>query len=66
MKKAFMPITAIATCGFIMMMAIGWILNIVKLTKCDFEPSYKAEIIRIIGIPVSPVGMIAGYMDIGR
>lgn len=44
---------------------IGWILNIAKLTQCDFEPSYKAEIIRTIGI-LPPVGGIVGWMDIGK
>lgn len=44
----------------------GWGMNIYKLTKCDFEPSYKAEIIRGIGIIVAPVGSIVGYIDIGE
>jgi len=43
----------------------GWCLNIFKLTKCDFEKPYKAEIIRIIGI-VPPVGAITGWMDFGK
>jgi hypothetical protein len=42
----------------------GWIKNIVKLTKCDFEPSYKSEVLRIIGIPVAPMGVVIGYMDL--
>ena len=42
----------------------GWGLNIYKLTDCDFEAPYKAEIIRGIGIPFVPAGMIIGYMDI--
>ena len=46
--------------------SIGYGLNIVKLFGCDFEAPYKAEVIRIIGIPVAPVGMIAGYLDLGE
>ena len=45
---------------------IGWCINAYKLIKCDFEPSYKAEAIRAIGVVVMPVGGIAGYMDIGQ
>lgn len=47
--------------GFIF---IGWSANIYKLCKLDFEPSYKAEIIRGVGIVVFPMGVIIGYMDI--
>ncbi len=43
---------------------IGWGMNIYKLTKCDFEAPFKSEVIRIIGIPVVPVGMVVGYCKI--
>jgi|WetSurSiteA1Bulk_404760.scaffolds.fasta_scaffold57586_2 hypothetical protein len=42
---------------------IGWILNIVKLVKCDFKAPYKAEFIRVVGV-VSPISIITGYMKI--
>lgn len=42
----------------------GWGMNIHKLTKYDFKPSYEAEIIRLIGVFVAPIGVIAGYVDI--
>lgn len=41
----------------------GYILNIVKLCQTDFKPSYKEEIIRTVGIPFAPVGVIVGYID---
>ena len=41
----------------------GWIKNIVKLTRCDFEAPYKAEIIRVVGI-VPPVGAVVGWLNI--
>lgn len=40
----------------------GYFANIYKLTQLDFEPNYKAESIRIIGIPVVPLGVIAGFV----
>ena len=44
---------------------IGWVKNIIKLTRCDFEAPYKAEIIHGIGL-IPPVGMVTGWMDVGR
>jgi len=38
----------------------GYISNIVKLTSCDFKPSYKCEIIRGVGIALFPMGAILG------
>lgn len=43
----------------------GWGLNIKKFISSDFDESYKEEIIRGIGIPVAPVGIIVGFMTIG-
>lgn len=43
---------------------IGWIKNISKLIDCDFEPSYKTEVLRTVGIVVAPMGAIIGYMDL--
>lgn len=45
-------------------LATGWIVNVVKFTRCDFEPPYKAEVIRGICIFVVPAGVIAGYINI--
>ena len=42
----------------------GWFGNIYKLTKYDFDVPLKAEVIRCIGIPVFPIGIVLGYMDI--
>lgn len=43
----------------------GWLKNIIKLTRCDFEAPYKAEITYGIGL-IPPVGMVTGWMDVGR
>lgn len=50
---------------FIIVIGTGWVKNIIKLTECDFEPSYKAEVIHIIGV-IPPIGMIVGWMDFGK
>ncbi len=53
---------------FIIIVAFGsgWCVNIYKLTQCDFEPSYKAEIIRTIGVVVPVVGGVTGWMEFGK
>lgn len=43
----------------------GWCMSLYKLTQCDFEPSYKAEIIYGVGL-VTPISVITGWMDFGR
>ena len=44
---------------------IGWVKNLIKLTECDFESPYKAEVIHTLGlIPV--IGIFTGYMDFGK
>lgn len=31
----------------ILFLVIGFVLNLVQILRCDFEPPYKAEILRI-------------------
>lgn len=45
-------------------MAIGWSANIVKLARSDFHDGVSGmEVVRVIGIPVVPVGVVVGYME---
>ena len=44
---------------------IGYVLNIVKLCKCDFKPSYKAEIVHGLGV-VTGIGVVTGYINLGK
>ena len=50
--------------GFYILAVWGYIANIYKLTDCDFDKPYKAEVIRVVGIAVPPVGCITGFMHI--
>lgn len=43
----------------------GEFLCIYKFISCDFEPSYKAEIIYGVAM-VSGTGSILGYFDFGK
>ena len=51
---------------FTVLFLVGWVMNIVKFTQCDFEPVNKTEIVRGVCIFVAPVGAVIGYMDIGE
>lgn len=46
-------------------MIVGYIKCVVNLIQCDFEPSYKAEIIYGFGC-VTGAGSIIGYLDLGE
>jgi hypothetical protein len=40
----------------------GWVLNLVKLSSLDFEPPYKAEVFRVVGL-APPIGMVVGWFN---
>lgn len=42
----------------------GYVANIYKLTKCDFDTPLKAEVIRVAGIVIPPVGAVLGFVTI--
>ena len=42
----------------------GYVKNIVKLCRNDFESPYKSEIIRGVGVIVPIVGTCTGYMEL--
>ena len=44
----------------------SWPVNLIKFIGCDFKAPYKAEIIRGIGIPIVPVGVVAAYLPLGK
>ena len=49
--------------GLILAIIYGYCMNVFLLVKCDFEPPYKSEIIRTIGV-VTGLGIIFGYIEI--
>jgi hypothetical protein len=44
-------------------LATGYVMNVVKFVRLDFETPVKAEILRGIGI-FPPVGAVMGYIPI--
>jgi len=62
MKLGYILVPAIA---LTFALAIGYFMNIYKLTQLDFKEPYKAEVIRTIGI-IPIVGCFSGWVDIGE
>ncbi len=62
MKKflVFVFVFTVITVG-----VIGWIKNIIKLSECDFEKPYKAEVIHTVGL-VPVIGAVTGYLNVGK
>ena len=57
-----MPILIIILLVFV---GTGWVKNIIKLSECDFEAPYKAEIIHTVGLfPL--VGAVTGWLNLGK
>ena len=50
---------------FVVIAAVGWVKNLIKLADCDFEAPYKAEVIHTIGI-IPPIGAVTGWFDVGK
>jgi hypothetical protein len=48
----------------LIVMAAGWVANVVKFITCDFRAPYKAEVLRGVGIVVPFVGCVEGYFTI--
>lgn len=36
--------------GFWILVGVSWVVNLVKLTECDFESDYKCEALHVIGL----------------
>lgn len=49
----------------VIVLAIGWIKNVIKLIDADFEAPCKTEVVRTISL-IPPIGGFTGWMDIGE
>lgn len=64
MKALFGFIMFVVVFSVIVACAGGWFTNVLRFAKADFEEPYKNEIIRGIGIPFVPMGIVLGYCHI--
>ena len=61
-EKGFTLAEVMVTVFFVSILFLGitgYVKNIIKLTKCDFESPYKAEVLRVIGV-IPVVGAVTG------
>jgi hypothetical protein len=45
---------------------LAWPLNAFRFARCDFEPSYKGEVVHGIGIIIPPVALISAWSNWDR
>lgn len=48
---------------FVLSILVAWGVNITQLLNDDFEPTYKSEVIHIIGVVVPPITLVTVWMD---
>ena len=60
-----MKITMVIYFVIVVIFFTGWVKNVIKLSDCDFQEPYKAEVIHTIGL-IPPVGAITGWLDLGQ
>lgn len=58
-------ITAIVVIAIQIFFAVSWGMNVYRLAKCDFEPSYKGEIIHGIGL-FTPISVVTGWVNFDK
>lgn len=63
MKEVVYLVVFLALVAFLGAGVTGYVKNIVKLTQCDFQAPYKAEIIRTAGL-LPPIGIVVGWLEI--
>ena len=52
----------IGGCLLWLFFAVCWIVNLVKLLRCDFDAPYREEIIHAIGLVVAPASIITCWL----
>ena len=54
-------ITVILVLIFAVVIPFAWCVNVYKLVNCDFEESYKGEVIHIVGVFLPPASLITAW-----
>lgn len=55
---------AILILGIIALGAVGYVINLQLLLELDFDPPYKAEIVRGTGLIVPFLGAVVGFFKV--
>jgi len=60
---SFFGVVGLVVIFLIIFGVVGWVKNIIKLTDCDFEAPYKAEVVYTVGL-FPAIGAITGWIDV--
>lgn len=66
MSQKGYPVRELLIFIVIFFVCLGWGQGVYKFCRCDFEKPYKAEISYGVGLVVPPVGVIIGWLDLGK
>jgi hypothetical protein len=58
MKLLAKALFVIPLVAFFVSLPLAWCVNIYKLVQCDFEESYRGEIVHTIGVCIPPASLI--------
>lgn len=45
----------------VLLIGVGWVLNIIELAGMSFEPITGLAVLRVIGVFIPPLGAVLGY-----
>jgi hypothetical protein len=62
MKGFIAAFVCVIILTFASCVGIGWVNNIVHICKADFEAPYKNEVLRCVGVPLAPLGVVLGWI----
>ena len=52
----------IAQLALVAIVGTSWVVNLYKLTQCDFQPSWKGEIIHAVGL-IPPAAVVTVWFN---
>lgn len=47
--------------SIVLIIGVGWAINIVELSKMSFDPLTGLAVLRVIGVFIPPLGAVLGY-----
>lgn len=61
-SRSFEVLVILVYCLFFLGGSIGWVHNVIVVAHSDFSSIDGMTVVRVIGIPVAPVGAIVGWI----
>ena len=61
-QEALEALVILVYCLLVLGGSIGWVHNIIAVAHSDFSSIDGMTVVRVIGIPVAPVGAVLGWI----